>query len=348
MKTILLPAVLTGLVTGQSLADDEDIMPRPPRPIREGHELVRLIRDTRVGEPYQHKNLTVYPLTSSGTASGGYWTLDRALARGLLRITEKGSGDVPELLAENLGREPVFLMAGEIVRGGKQNRVISQDMLLPPRSGPISLDVFCVEAGRWTSQSKWFEAEREVAHGKLRQQLNAPAAPSQGEVWSEVDRKSLALGAAVGDSRYLGDVFDDSSVKKDVDEYASRIRLPSSANGMAVVIGGDVVGVELFGDSQTFRALRDKLLRSYAVDALESPTRDKSSVWRGRVPEFLRRVEDARLVRKQTIGLGRLLGIEGGGVYGTVLVWSEQAGAHGVVHASMFAGHRYGDPRPLE
>jgi len=330
-------------------------MSRPLRPIREGNELVRIVQQTRVGEAYQYRSLTVFPLYSKDTADAGYWTLDRAFFKGVLGTTEKGDATVPELLAENLSDEPVFLMAGEIVRGGKQNRVLSQDILLPPRSGPISLDVFCVEQGRWHGQTKSFAAEKEVAHGKLRQQLNAPAAPAQSEVWREVERKSSALGASAGETGDLGRVLQDATVARDVDEYARRIRIPADANGMAVVIGGEVVGVELFGDSQTFRALRDKLLRSYAVDAIEVPHREREAIGRGVVERFLRRVEGTRLVRKQTIGLGRLRGIEGGGLYGTVLIWDEQDGAHGVVHASIFAGVSFDDdvppirptPRPL-
>jgi hypothetical protein len=336
MKTLPLTTwILAGSLALPAGADD-DIMRRPPKPSPDGSELARLIRQTRVGEPYHYRNLTVFPLFSSEAASRGYWTLDRALAKGVLRITEKGDASVPELVAENRADEPVFLMAGEIVRGGKQNRVISQDILLPPRSGPISLDVFCVEQGRWEGHAKHFSAEKEAAHTALRRELNAPAV-SQERVWSEVDRKSSAVGASAGRTRDLSQVLNDDAVRRDVDEYARRITLPRQANGMAVMIGGAVVGAELFGDAETFRSLQDKLLRSYAADAIERRSSEKFVGDRWPVERFLRRAEDARLVPKRTLGLGRLLGIEGSGLYGTALVWRGQAGAHGVVHASLFA-----------
>ena len=339
-KTLLLFAILpAALISAQ-----DDIMPRPPRR-GGGTELARLIRDTRIGEPCHSKNLIVFPLFTAGCGHGGPWTLDEALARKALRITEKGEGNVPELLVENTSDSSIFLLAGEIVTGGKQNRVISQDLLLAPHSGPISLGVFCVERGRWTVQSRYFGAEKELAHNKLRQQLNDPA-NTQGSVWSEVARKSAAIApAAAGSTTYLGAAFKDSGVSRHMDEYAKPIILPPGANGMVVVIGDRVAGVEIFGCRETFARLRDKLLRSYAVDAMEyAPGGTTTDA--GPVETFLRRAENARLTSKQSVGIGRLLGIEGGGLYGTVLLWHDERAAHGVVHTSLFEGTTPIEPKP--
>jgi hypothetical protein len=177
-----------------------------------------------------------------------------------------------------------------------------------------------------------------MAHSNLRQQLNAPSPASQSAVWGEVSRKAGALAPdAAGGTAYLGKVYDDKTVKDSVDDYAGKIRLPAEANGMAVLIGGRVVGAELFGDAETFARLRDKLLRSYANDALEfKGAAEKSGDDRGAVERFLRRGTDVRLVLRETIGLGQFYRLEGGSLYGSVLVWQEQRGAHGVVHASLF------------
>lgn len=325
-----------------------DIMPRPPgRPVRESNPLVSLVRQTRVGEPSYHKNLVVYPLFSASRGDHGYWTLDQALAKGLIRISEKGEGSVPELVVENRAREPVFLLAGEIVVGGKQNRVISQDILLPPRSGPVSLGVYCVEEGRWTKSSQYFSAESELAHGRLREQLNAPAT-SQAEVWGEVTRKSAAVADAQPNAtQYLGRIYEDKTVAREVNEYCRAIDWPRDANGMAVVIGNRVVGVEIFGDRETFASLRHKLLRSYAVDAIEYGAVRDRYLGREIVEEFLRRTENARLTYRDTIGFGRLMGITGAGLSGTVLTWHDQSAAYGVVHTSLFAERWLPEPPPI-
>jgi hypothetical protein len=85
-----------------------------------------------------------------------------------------------------------------------------------------------------------------------------------------VGRKADALAAAVpNETHYLGNIYESGEVERDLDDYTKAIIWTEDANGMAVMIGGRVVGVELFGDSETFARLRDKLLRSCAVDAIE-------------------------------------------------------------------------------
>lgn len=345
MKQVLIALMM--LVTVRGFAEEPDIAPRPPKPISGGSEFSRLIAETRVGESQSYKSLLVYPLFTSNRARRGYWTLDQALAKELIRISEKGGGSVPELLVENQSDEPVFLLAGEIVTGGKQNRVISQDILLAPRSGPIGLGVFCVEHGRWTQQTRYFGAEKELAHGALREQLNAPAV-SQSMVWQEVARKADAVAAGVpNETQYLGKIYESREVRKDLDEYTRAIVWTQDANGMAVVIAGRIVGVELFGDSETFSNLRDKLLRSYAVDAIEASGSVKFAANRGAVERFLRNAQRAQLSPKETIGIGRLFGVNGAGIYGSALFWHEQTSAHGVVHASLFAASRVEESAPI-
>ena len=324
---------------------EQDILPRPPKPGRAANALASLLADTRVGEPQHNRSLTVFPLFTGNRAQSGYWTLDQALAKGVMRISERGHGSVPALLVENQTDEPIFLMAGEIVTGGKQNRAISQDILLAPRSGSISLGVFCVEQGRWTSQRSYFSAEKDCANNALRQRIGA-GMYSQSEVWRDVAAKSAAVAPGVAnETHYLGKIYEADGVKRDLDDYTKAIVWTEDANGMAVMIGGRVVGVEIFGDSETFTKLRDKLLRSYAVDAIEFSAVEKPSAGREVVERFLQNARAAQLTPKTTIGIGRLFGVEGRSVYGSMLVWPEQRGAHGVVHASLFEDSR-GDSRP--
>ena len=343
MKVTLLGLII--LTAATHCHGEQDMLPRPPEPDRTSATLAGLLADTRVGEAQHYKTLTIYPLFTSNRAQDGYWTLDQALGKGLLQISEKGYGSVPELLVENRAEQPVFLMAGEIVTGGKQNRAVSQDMLLAPHGRPVSLGVFCVEHGRWTSQTDYFGVEHNLANNSLRQRIGAGMV-SQSEVWSEVERKSAAVASTMAnETRYLGKIYEAGDVKRNLDDYAKAIEWTEDANGMAVLIGGRVVGVEIFGDSATFAKLRDKLLRSYAVDAIEFSGDKEPSAGRDMVERFLQRARVAQVTTKATIGIGRLFGIEAQGIYGSILTWHEQAGAHGVVHVSLFEDSRV-DNRP--
>ena len=85
-------------------------------------------------------------------------TLQEALAKGHVQVVE--TGRVNELQIENTGAEQVFIQAGDIVKGGKQDRVLTVSLLLPAKSGSVPIASFCVEQGRWSARGK--EDHREV------------------------------------------------------------------------------------------------------------------------------------------------------------------------------------------
>jgi len=106
--------------------------------------------DMRVSGPIVHDNLAIYLLHGAATDRAVPVTLQEALAKGSVKVDETGT--VNELIVENLGAEEVFVQAGDIVKGGRQDRVLSVDLLLPPRSGRVSIAAFCVEHGRWSGR----------------------------------------------------------------------------------------------------------------------------------------------------------------------------------------------------
>lgn len=341
---LLLPVVLMG----GGVVRASDIMPRPPRAGADVSVLARVLRDTRVGDPLHHRNLVVYPLHTVGAVRGEYWTMDAALRKEWLVMTEQGEGTVPELLVENRSDAPVFLLAGEIVKGGKQNRVISQDVLLPPRSGPIRLGVFCVEEERWAMVTRQFGGDQALAHSNLRQQLAAPQV-AQSEIWGEVSRKAAGLTPErAGGSKYVGHIYEAEDVQRAVLPYVERITLPPDANGMVVVLGGRVVGAELFGATELFGQLRDKLLRSYATDAIEVDREPHPLPGRDEIERFLQRAAAARLEARESVGVGQSYRLAVDGLYGSVLTWANQTGARGLVHASVFDERPVITPAPVK
>jgi len=106
----------------------------------------------RVTGPIVHENLAVYLVHGASAAGAVPLTLDEALARRAVKVHE--TGNVNELQIENLASDEVFVQAGDIVKGGQQDRVLSVSLLLPPQSGRIPIASFCVEQGRWTGRGK--------------------------------------------------------------------------------------------------------------------------------------------------------------------------------------------------
>ncbi len=56
---------------------------------------------------------------------------------------------VNRLIVANNSDKPLYLMAGEIIVGGDQDRAIGQDYVIAQSQEPVEIEVFCVEHGRW-------------------------------------------------------------------------------------------------------------------------------------------------------------------------------------------------------
>ena len=165
----------------------------------------------RVLKPIQSGDLTLFPVVrADGKASSvdQFLTLDEGLKSGEVEVTEAGkvrglvrprgavtpwryAGDqVNTLVLVNNSKRPLVLLAGEIVTGGKQDRVIAKDRIVPPGADPIDLSVFCIEHGRWTESSAKFATTARNATGSFMVQPSvreqAMVAKDQQQVWNSV------------------------------------------------------------------------------------------------------------------------------------------------------------------
>jgi hypothetical protein len=104
----------------------------------------------QISGPVTHENLAIYLVHGPSAAGPVPLTLQEAMAKGTVKVHE--TGQVNELTIQNLGDEEVFVQSGDIVKGGRQDRVLMVSLLLSPRSGVIPIASFCVEHGRWTAR----------------------------------------------------------------------------------------------------------------------------------------------------------------------------------------------------
>jgi hypothetical protein len=232
-------------------------------------------------------------------------TLDEAQASGALLITEQGSATVPELIVDNRGKAHVLLLAGEILVGGKQNRVLREDILLPPLSGPRALGVYCVEQGRWNEGKRDFESKSTFAHPALRREVYDKV--EQGRVWSEVARSTRAAAAPSSTGSYQ-QVYEQPAVREHLDEAERGLdaRVSSGALGAAVFVGPNLSGIDVFRDPSLFAREWRKLLRAYAVEA---HTRSSGAP----APEAKQRAEVQRVLTAATMAAGLIHGNAGVG-----------------------------------
>jgi hypothetical protein len=265
--------------------------------------------------PQRHRSLTLFPLLAPDAPALPYTLMSDALQRGTLRVTEVGSGTVPELLAINGGESAVLVLDGEQLVGARQNRTTNRSLLLPARS-ETRIPVSCMEQGRWHFDSEHFRPAphnspamvrrqaREVEAGHVRVGAEMPPAAlsaAQGRVWDAIAEHSAKLGARP-ETGALNDLY--ATRAGDLDGWAGEYRASPDQVGILAFLGGRALGMDVIGCRGLYARLHDRLVRGYVMDALASATRGRT-VSRDSAQAYLDRVSAARRVEAPTVGEGR-------------------------------------------
>jgi ARG/rhodanese/phosphatase superfamily protein len=301
-------------------------LPPAPQPKPEG--------DWRILDPVTYENISVFPVVASyGQDTGAFLTLEEGLATGEVVVRERGSEEmvrgrdgrpvyipqptgasVNQLVLLNRSKRPLLLLAGELVSGGKQDRVIGKDRIVPVGAPPLPLDVFCVEHGRWTGSSQ-FAAALTIVHPSVRER--AAVDQKQTEVWDAVRSGSTAAKPAAApparitttelQSAIAGNahteayekIYQSSAVGVSIDDFVAEVqrRFAGATSGLkgervvgvVVAYGGEIAWSDIFASGDLFDHYWHKLLRSYAVEALARPT-VRTVASREGASEFLRRL----------------------------------------------------------
>jgi len=232
----------------------------------------------RIGQPLAHGRLTVFPLYSDQSTPSTYRLSSEALADGTVVVEEATqNGNVPTLIVDNKGTQPVLFLEGEELRGAKQNRVLNTTVLVAPLTR-MNLPVSCVEQGRWRYTTAQFTSSDSHSSSKLRSVLKASVSDStlsgrghrsdQSGVWTEVSRQMTSHGASSA-TMAMADTY--ASKKETVADHITHLGYPTGASGLAVAVGGQVVLVDLFDSPDTCQAAWPRLLSGAVMDALEAP-----------------------------------------------------------------------------
>lgn len=311
----------------------------------------------RLLDPVAYENITIFPVVSSSTQdTSPFLTLDEGLSSGEVIVSEQGGAglartrdgrpmavpqyssgaSVNQLVLINRSKRPLLLLAGELVSGGKQDRIIGKDRIVPVGSEPLPLDVFCVEHGRWTGASSQFGQAKTIVHPSVREQ--AAVAQNQSEVWNAVRSGTLAAPKAVSGgvaggpaaapprpaplsadvisetiataapTQSYAKIYEQSRAGASVDSFVEELRRRfdratlglkgERVVGVVVAYGGDVAWSDIFASGELFEQYWSKLLRSYAVEALARPSyRETAAITDAR--EFLRNLNGREVVESE-------------------------------------------------
>jgi len=235
--------------------------------------------ELRVSGPYVRDNLAIYLVHGSDRVQTKYLTLSEGLAQNKVIVHE--TGDVNVLQVENLSDGDVYIQSGEIVKGGKQDRVLKDDIIVPSKSGKVKIAAFCVEHGRWTQRGKeeaksFAAAPNAISSPKLKAAVRDA---KQSEVWSQVaaaqDKLASNLKSSVksreSESSYQL-TLESPKLRETVAAYRKEFTaLPlryRDALGYVVAVNGEVTGSDIYANHELFLKLWPKLLESVAVEAI--------------------------------------------------------------------------------
>lgn len=253
----------------------------------------------RVSGPFTHENLALYFVHGEADKGPVPLTLEEALGKQRIRVDE--TGKVNELSLENLGDEEVFIQAGDIVKGGRQDRVIGVSLLVPAKSGKVPISSFCVEQGRWTArgaedESRFASAGSSVPSRRAKMAIYAAPSPASGadlpdfrrmdntstrqaEVWRDVAATQRKLQENIGAP--VASPLSQSSLQLSLENqkladmkqpYLKALKDAAEKEndvvGFVFAVNGKINSGDVYPSNGLFKKMWSKLLNSSVTEAI--------------------------------------------------------------------------------
>lgn len=250
----------------------------------------------RLSDPVTFRNLAIYFVHGASRSGPVPLTLQEALAKKVVTVRE--TGQVNELKVENTGDEAVFIQSGDIVKGGQQDRVLSVSLLLPPHSGKIPIDSFCVESGRWSARGaedvRTFSSANAAVPSRIAKLKMAgavaPKADSTGgstarfgspqqEIWKSVaevqGKLTRSLGAPVAAPRSQSSLqlsLENDQLAEEQAAYIAALQSKGEEGddivGYVFAVNGKVNSADIYPSNGLFKKMWPKLLRASVTEAI--------------------------------------------------------------------------------
>jgi hypothetical protein len=240
-----------------------------------------------IGEVIIYKNLQVFPIL--GLSDNGIFSFI-ALADAIKyqKAIVKETGSVNQLQIDNLSDDYIFILAGDIVKGGRQDRTMGSDVIIAPKAKNVPLESFCVESGRWQKrggeESDHFSDNSKILASKDLK-LASRYEKNQSKVWQKVAEEQEHLNknlshikgenvdvksAESGSSLQL--TLENKELEDFVKEYRNNLtplyQLPANTIGFAYAINGELFGADIFHNNILFSNLKSKLFDAIIVEAI--------------------------------------------------------------------------------
>ena len=293
-----------------------------------------------IGSAQSYRNLTVFPLVSEYALDLDYLTLDEALDQDAVDVVELDHfGSVPELKVVNKSDTMILILDGEELVGAKQNRIVNTTILIAGKD-TVVIPVSCVEQGRWSYDSHKFSSQKRVMPPRMRAgkseqvkfslDMSGKFTADQGAIWNDISARALRMDAE-SPSSAMAEIYK----KKDhnIKDYAGHFSLTDSQIGAVFAINGQVVGMDCFGKAATFEKVFEKLVESYALDAIDTPEPKKGAkVEKDGAEKFVHSPTTCTVEPHPSVGLGTDCRLESKPITGFALAHNDR-----IMHLSAFS-----------
>jgi hypothetical protein len=260
----------------------------------------------KITGPFTHQNLSVYFVHGDSAPGPVPLTLQEALDKNAVEVIETGS--VNKLKIKNKGSKEIFIQSGDIVKGGRQDRVVTVSFILPAKSGEVPLASFCVEHGRWSargteSSAHFASSDQAMPSREAKLAMNAPlAAPAmsmsqdandvrqeyrrgdetserQRKVWEEVAKTQSKLSgglkqkvtSAVSESS-LQLALENKKLEASRADYIKALEAEGTTAddivGYVFAVNGRINSADLYPSNALFRKMWSKLLAASVTEAI--------------------------------------------------------------------------------
>ena len=284
-----------------------------------------LVMTLTLGKQQKYKNIVVVPVLKESSSKLDIIDLKTAFEMGLVEVSECEQSVVESIMIKNDATTPLILVDGEEVAGAKQNRIIGQTMLIPPKvSMPIPVN--CSEKGRWTYKSEFkpsnYMANSETRLSKTFANLGISNKDTQSAVWDSIDDLQEEKNS-FSDTSALRDNYEKH--EKINNEYLEHFQIQDNQVGIIAVLGNKV-GVDIFSNPSLYRKYNDMILKSYIIDDI-----GKKAPLNIDFEDVLNNINEKYFIKRNTVGLGQSYNIKSHNGFGSSLVYEND-----LIHTNFF------------
>lgn len=270
-----------------------------------------------------YENITVVPILSDTDTPFDVLDLKKGLKMGLVTIGECDNSNIEQVKLKNNSISPLILLDGEEIAGSLQNRIISQTMIIAPKS-EIKIPVNCSEKGRNTYKSEFHYSNYMANSNTRRKKVYNKNKLRQNVVWSSIDDLEKDKNTC-SKTNALRDSYEKN--KYDIDSYLKHFKMENNQIGVICIVENKV-GLEIFNNHSLYEKYDEMLLRSYIIDSSSS---EKINISDKELENILASINEDSFIKKEAVGLGKYYKISNSYGNGHILIYKNN-----MVHASFF------------